>query len=217
MISNQLSPSWMVSDQINKLGIIGGTFDPIHLGHLHLASALKTKIGFDKVLLVVANDPWMKSKRNLTSANHRFEMVKIAVSGLVGVEASDLEIARGGVTYSADTLYELSNKFPNAELNFIIGSDLVEELALWDRVEEIFELAKVLVVTRPQSVESNSMSNPVPNSLASRLEYVELEAIEVSSTNVRNRLSMQLSVQGLVPANVIDYIAKHHLYSDKFK
>jgi nicotinate-nucleotide adenylyltransferase len=131
-----------------RIGLFGGTFDPIHVAHLAVATAARHQLGLDRVLLMVANVPWQKAlERHVSSAEARFEMVAAAVDGRPGLEASRMEIDRGGDSFTADTLSELQQ--PGREVFLIIGSDLVDDLTTWKRWEELPPLCTLAIAHRP--------------------------------------------------------------------
>ena len=120
-----------------RLGVFGGTFDPVHVGHLVAAVNARHALGLDRVLLVVANQPWQKHARAVTPAPDRFAVVEAAVTNMEGLEASAVEVERGGPSYTADTLEELSRRYPDAELFLVIGADVADELDSWERMEAV--------------------------------------------------------------------------------
>jgi nicotinate-nucleotide adenylyltransferase len=129
-----------------RLGVLGGTFDPVHIGHLVAAVNVRHALGLDRVLLVVANAPWQKSDRRITPAADRLAVVEAAVAGTPGVEASGIEVERGGESYTADTLEALSR--PGRELFLIVGSDVAADLHTWRRPHDVARLATLVVVSR---------------------------------------------------------------------
>ena len=148
-----------------RVGIFGGTFDPIHVGHLVAAVNAKDALGLDRVLLVVANVPWQKADlRAVSSAEDRLALVDAAVGDVPGLEASRLEIDRGGESYTADTLSELRQSGPNDELFLIVGWDVAGDLATWERHEEIQRLATLVVVNRPGAGHPQRQVLPCPGS-----------------------------------------------------
>jgi nicotinate-nucleotide adenylyltransferase len=188
-----------------RVGIFGGTFDPIHVAHLAVAIAAKHQLHLDRVLLMVANVPWQKAKqRHISDVEDRLAMVRAAVEGYEGLEASDLEIQRGGDSYTADTLNELVS--PNRELFLIIGSDLVDDLTTWKRWEEIPALCTLAVAHRPGEDERGELAP------GWRSETIRLPALEISSTELREMASEGRPIDFLVPASVIDVIRSRGLY-----
>ncbi len=194
-----------MSTKAERIGIFGGTFDPIHIAHLAVGVAARHQLQLDRVLYVVANVPWQKARtRNISSAADRFDLVAAAVAGTAGLEACDLEIQRGGDSYTADTLAALAR--PDRELFLIIGSDLVDDLTTWKRWEEIPALCTLAVAHRPGEAERGELA-PGWRSVA-----VRLPALELSSTELRNMVREQRPVDFLVPEPVIRIIMERNLY-----
>ena len=194
-----------MSTKTERIGIFGGTFDPIHIAHLAVGVAARHQLQLDRVLYVVANVPWQKARtRNISSAADRFDLVAAAVADTPGLEACDLEIQRGGDSYTADTLAALAR--PDRELFLIIGSDLVDDLTTWKRWEEIPALCTLAVAHRPGEAERGELA-PGWRSVA-----VRLPALELSSTELRNMVREQRPVDFLVPEPVIRIIMERNLY-----
>jgi nicotinate-nucleotide adenylyltransferase len=186
--------------------VFGGTFDPPHLGHLVAAANVRHALALDVVLLVVANVPWQKvDSRPITDAEVRWAMVVDAVAGAAGLEASRLEIDRGGHSYTADTLAELAQERPGVELFLILGSDAARGLLSWERAEEIRDRATVVVVDR-------AGDRPAAALAGWRWETVEVPAIEVSSSELRTRAGDGRPLDFLVPAAVLNRIRSLDLY-----
>jgi nicotinate-nucleotide adenylyltransferase len=191
---------------MRRIGVFGGTFDPPHVGHLVTAVNVRHALALDVVLLVVANDPWQKSgERTLSSAADRLAMVMAAVGDVEGLEASDLELRRGGTSYTADTLAELHASEPDAELFLVLGSDAAAGLPSWDRVDEVRQGATIVVVTRPGAERGEP---PVGWSWTS----VETPRLEVSSTDLRQRVVDGRPLDYLLTRPVISCIAARGLY-----
>jgi len=192
-----------------RIGIFGGTFDPVHVGHLVAAVNARHDLGLDRVVLMVANVPWQKvGARKVTPAEDRFEMVKAAVGGVAGVEASRIEIDRGGPSYTADTIAEMAALYPEAELFVIVGWDVSAELGTWERLSEVRDLASLVVVNRP--------GTPPPVGLLQqgwRLAEVSVPNLEISSTDLRARAKTGRPLDYLVPAQVVRVIRERGLYS----
>ena len=196
----------MQERNVPRIGVLGGTFDPPHFGHLAAALEVRHRLGLSRVLLVVANDPWQKSSRRpVTEARLRLEMVEAAVAGLDGLEASALEIDRGGESYTADTLAELRSRHPGAELLLVVGSDAAAGLDTWKRPDEIRELAGLLVVDRA----GRPGWRPPAGWPA---EVVEVPALDISSCDVRARFADGRPVEALVPPAVADVVRSRGLY-----
>jgi len=190
-----------------KLGVLGGTFDPVHVGHLVAAVNVRHALDLDRVLLVVANVPWQKTgARVITPAPDRLAMVRAAVDDVDGLEASDLEIARGGESYTVDTLRELRALYPGADLYLIVGADLVGELDTWERSDELRELATLAVVNRPGAVVTEQVSGW-------RVANISIPMIDVSSTELRARVADGRPLDFLVPAGALRLIRQRGLYA----
>jgi nicotinate-nucleotide adenylyltransferase len=174
-----------------------------------LAAAVNAKAGahLDKVLMVVANIPWQKEGlRKVQPAAERLALVRAAVSGVEGLEASDIEIRRGGESYTVDTVLEIRKQFPADELFLIIGADVASELETWERADDLADLVTLVIVNRPGSVR--------PSNLGERWNYLEVEvpALDISSTDLRARAIEGRPLDYLIPSAAIDYIRKHKLY-----
>ncbi len=190
-----------------RIGVFGGTFDPPHIGHLITAIDVRAALDLDVMLMVVANEPWQKASRKVTPAATRLAMVQAAVEGEPGVEASDLEIRRGGPSYTVDTLLELRRTEPDAELYLLLGSDAAAGLPTWQRVAELPALCTIVVVERPGS------NTPLPEGFT--VQHVAVPRLEVSSTELRERAADGRSLRHLVPDGVISLIREGDLYGDR--
>ncbi|HLU43114.1 MAG TPA: nicotinate-nucleotide adenylyltransferase [Microthrixaceae bacterium] len=188
-----------------RIGVFGGTFDPPHLAHLVVAVEVRDALDLDVVLLVVANDPWQKTDtRCITPAAVRLEMVRAAVADEPGLEASDLEIVRGGPSYSVDTMEELRRRHPDAELYLVLGADAAAGLDTWHRHRDLLALCELVVVGRPGTVPS------LPEGTSA--VQVEVPQLEVSASDLRARVAAGRSIRYLVPDPVISLIREHRLY-----
>ncbi len=186
-----------------RVGVFGGTFDPIHVGHLVAAVNVRHALSLDTLLLVVANVPWQKEfSRAITSAEDRYAMVEAAVGDVPGLVASRIEIDQGGRSYTADTLKVVAAQYPGAELFTVIGADV--DISSWERSEEITALSTLVVVNRPG----------VPRRAQLPAELVEIPALEVSSTDVRQRVVDGRPLDYLVPEGAIRCIRARNLYAD---
>ena len=191
-----------------RLGVFGGTFDPIHVGHLVAAVNARHALSLDRVLLVVANQPWQKSDRRVTPAEDRFAMVAAAVadagSAAEGLEASRLEIDRGGQSYTADTLEELAG--PSRELFLVVGADVACQLDTWERPDAVRRLATLAVVDRPGA----ALASFGP---AWRVERVAIPHLDISASDLRARAAAHQPLDWLVPAGTIACIRERGLYA----
>lgn len=193
----------------DRIGVFGGTFDPVHVGHLVAAVNARHALGLDRVVLVVANVPWQKAGlRQVTPAEDRFAMVEAAVRETPGLEASRLEIDRGGPSYTADTVAALSALHPGSDLFVIVGWDVSSELATWERFEEVMGLATLVVVNRPGAAAPVGLVQQ-----GWRVEEVAVPNLEISSTDLRARAAGGRPLDYLVPDAAVRVIRQRGLYS----
>ncbi len=192
-----------------RIGIFGGTFDPPHIGHLVTAADVAHRLALDRMLMVVANDPWQKrGVRPPTPALDRLAMVSAAVKGVERLEASDIEIRRGGPSYTADTLAELRASYPGCEAFIVLGSDAAVGLPTWERVEEVRDHATVTVVDRPGSPPWAGLGGFTS-------VVVEVPRLDVSSTDLRRRVADGRPIDFLVPPPVASLIARSSIYGGR--
>jgi nicotinate-nucleotide adenylyltransferase len=188
-----------------RVGIFGGTFDPPHVGHLVTALNVKHELGLDRLLLVVAHRPWQKvGSRSITAARHRHGMVRAAVEHLDGLEASSIEMDRGGNSYTIDTLHELQ-ALSDDELFVIVGSDTAAGLDTWHRADELKALAEIAVVARPGS---EGLAAPA----GWRSQIVTVPQFGISSSDVRGRVRDGRPLTYLLTVPVVSYIRQNGLY-----
>jgi len=196
----------MGSGRRARIGVFGGTFDPVHVGHLVAAVGVRHALHLDRVLLVVANQPWQKHDRAVSPAGHRLEMVAAAVAGVEGLEASAIEIERGGESYTADTLEALADAEPGSDLFVVVGADVVADLSTWRRVDTVAGLATLAVVSRP----GVSSVDPGPGWI---VERVDIPGLDVSASDLRRRAADGQPLDFLVPRATIDVIRRLDLYA----
>jgi nicotinate-nucleotide adenylyltransferase len=189
-----------------KIGVMGGTFDPIHHGHLVAASEVADRFGLDEVVFVPTGDPWQKSGKDVSPAEDRYLMTVVATASNPRFSTSRVDIERDGPTYTADTLADLHDQMPDAELYFITGADALSQILSWHKVEEMFALAHFIGVTRPgyELVDGHLPKGSVT--------LVEVPAMAISSTDCRDRVAAGRPVWYLVPDGVVQYISKRRLY-----
>jgi nicotinate-nucleotide adenylyltransferase len=187
-----------------RIGVMGGTFDPIHHGHLVAASEVAQSFALDEVLFVPTGEPWQK--RAVSSPEHRYLMTVIATASNPRFMVSRVDIDRNGPTYTIDTLRDLREQRPDADLFFITGADAVKQILGWKDVGELWDLAHFVAVSRPGHAVS---LRDLPNRDVS---WLEVPALAISSTDIRSRVSSGNPVWYLVPDGVVQYISKHDLY-----
>ena len=201
-----------------KIGILGGTFDPIHLGHLEAASAARRALSLDRLLLLPSRTPPHRSTEPRASVFHRFAMAALAAAER-DMSVSDLEVRREGPSYTALTLEALHREgFAPRELFFITGSDAYADLGTWHDYPRILQLANFVVVSRPGAPHVSDVipdpQSPIPDVHPTEPEVLSVEANtpDVSSTDIRRRVGAGESIDGLVPSSVAGHIRRHHLY-----
>jgi nicotinate-nucleotide adenylyltransferase len=190
-----------------RVGILGGTFDPVHVGHLVAATWALDGLGLDRVLLVVANEPWQKTaSRRVTPAEDRLAVVAAAVEGVPGLEPCRLEIDRGGPSYTVDTVRALTDAHPDSCFTLIVGADVAAELDTWHEVDRLAGLVRLVIVDR-----GGVASGPDPAGW--RVDRLRIPALDVSSSELRDRLAAGRSVDYLIPAAAIRCISRRGLYA----
>ncbi len=189
-----------------RIGVMGGTFDPIHHGHLVAASEVQAQFGMEQVIFVPTGQPWQKGHEEVSSAEDRYLMTVVATASNPRFSVSRADIDRGGPTYTIDTLGDLKEQYPDAELYFITGADALAQILSWHRVQELFELAGFIGVTRP------GYALDVEHLPRGSVSLVEIPAMAISSTGCRQRVEEGMPVWYLVPDGIVQYITKRHLY-----
>ena len=187
-----------------RIGVMGGTFDPIHHGHLVAASEVAAALSLDEVVFVPTGQPW--HKKAVSSAEHRYLMTVIATAANPQFTVSRIDIDRPGVTYTVDTLRDLSSLMPDSDLFFISGADAIAQILAWKEIDEIWPLAEFIAVSRP------GHNLELPEAPEGNISVLEVPALSISSTNIRQRAGDSKPIWYLVPDGVVQYIAKHKLY-----
>jgi nicotinate-nucleotide adenylyltransferase len=205
----------MSEEIIERIGVFGGSFDPVHIGHLIIAQDALEQLELDRVIFVPTAISPHKLHRTPTEGRHRFEMLKLATENNLRFEVSDMELSRGGVSYTIDTVEQLQADHPDAEIFFIVGLDSLLELHRWHRSEDLLECCTVVPFGRggedPEAIASRcGLSNDWKTKLLARL--IRIHGVEVSASEIRMRVAEGLSIQTLVPPEVAMYIAEHNLY-----
>jgi nicotinate-nucleotide adenylyltransferase len=189
---------------------MGGTFDPIHHGHLVAASEVQAWFDLDEVIFVPTGQPWQKADRVVSSAEDRYLMTVVATASNPRFSVSRADIDRGRMTYTVDTLRDLAREHPKADLYFITGADALAQILTWRNTDELFQLAHFVGCTRPGHRITELTLEGLPRE---RVTIVEIPALAISSTECRNRVQAGEPVWYLVPDGVVQYIAKRSLYS----
>ena len=210
MCSKAINPSgWEINSTlvasilvVMRVGILGGTFDPIHIGHLIAASSVYEALNLDSVVFIPAGDPWQKRDRDLSPGQQRLEMVKLATENDSRFQVSDVEIARSGPTYAVDTVREWKRLNPSDELFWIVGSDALSGIPSWHEWEAFVNEVTIVAVNRVGQNDS------VPFDFVS----VDMPEVRISATELRDRFTNGLDTQYLVPKNVSQYISDQGLY-----
>ena len=197
-----------------RRGIFGGTFDPIHMGHLILAQEVHWRLGLDEVWFIPTGEPWMKRGQSLASKEHRKAMVELAIAGNKGFKLSTIEMDRPRETYTVDTLEELhQGEMQHDEVLFIMGLDTLHNMHKWKAPGRVLELVQLVVALRPGEGDLDLKAlRAIDSSVAERLMTVDLPLIEISGTELRHRVTAGQPYRYLVPDAVGDYIETHGLY-----
>ena len=187
-----------------RLGVLGGSFDPIHLGHLILGEKAREQLGLDKVMYMPAGNQWRKEGQDVGAAEHRLAMVRLAVEGNSAFEVSSMEIDRDGRTYTVETLEQLHAESPGVEISFMVGADALADMPHWKDPERIMELATLCVAGR-RGEGSDSQDE--------RVTRIEMPEVGISSTEIRDRVKAGKSIRYLVPDVVEQYVREQRLYA----
>ena len=197
-----------------KIGVIGGTFDPIHNGHLVIAEETRGRLNLDEILFVPTGQPWLKGDSPISAAEHRLEMVRLAIADRPYFRLSTVDIERPGPSYSIDTITELQSQLgAGTELFFILGWDSLAELPQWHEPSRLIEMCYLVAVPRPgyRRPKLKSLESSVPG-ITQRVMLLDSPEIDISASAIRDRVARGLSVRHLVPEPVNRYIKQHKLY-----
>jgi nicotinate-nucleotide adenylyltransferase len=195
--------------QRRRIGVMGGTFDPIHHGHLVAASEVQAWFDLDEVVFVPTGEPWQKSGREVSAPEDRYLMTVIATASNPRFSVSRVDIDRGGPTYTIDTLRDLGASRPDTDFYFITGADALAQILTWRDADGVFELAHFVGCTRPGTTIDDATVDRLPGG---KVTLIEVPALAISSTECRARASKGDPVWYLVPDGVVQYIAKRGLY-----
>ena len=197
-----------------KTGIFGGTFDPIHKGHLVVAEEVRSRLHLDEVLFIPVGNPWRKAGSPILPAGHRVEMVRLAIADRPSFRLSTIEVNREGLSYTVDTLEELQSAYGNGdEILFIVGWDSLTDLLNWRAPERIIRLCHLVAVPRPGYFppDLQSLEAGIPG-ISERVLLLDGPEVDVSASQIRERVARGLPISGLVPKTVEHYILEHGLY-----
>ena len=198
-----------------NIGILGGTFDPVHCGHLAIAKEAKKKLGLRRVLFVPAGRPWLKvNDREITDVKHRVKMVELAIESIPYFELSSIEIERPGPSYTVDTVTELKKRIgSDTEFFLLLGWDSLIELPKWHNPAELIKICRLAAFTRVMTdpPDLNALEKELPGIKKSTM-LLDMKPVDISSSDIRNRIARGLPVKGLVPDAVAAYIREQKLY-----
>lgn len=199
---------------MSKIGIMGGTFDPIHIGHMQLAEQALIEKELDFVLFVPNHTPWMKHDRTVTEAEHRAAMVRLAIEDNPAFKLSTVEIDAGGNSYTWQTLETLKEQYPGDEFFFILGADSLLSIEKWANPEKIFKNAVILAAVRDDCDKEKleKQKDMLTEKYDARIQLLSMPPISVSSTEIRQEFYTDSRIRKLVPEKTADYILKNHLY-----
>lgn len=198
-------------------GIFGGSFNPVHIGHLILAEYIRNEFKLDRIMFIPANIPPHKTEERMESAQHRFNMLNLAIESNENFIISKIELNRKGPSYTVDTLTELSRTYSGEELYFICGADSLMNFYTWRNIGEIFRLAHIIIAGRAKinDEEFSKMTESLRKQFNARILISQSPLIDISSTQIRERIQKGLSIKYLVPDKVENYIRLHRLYMEE--
>lgn len=201
----------------HRVGLLGGTFDPIHVGHLMMAEAVRSEYGLEKVIFIPAAVPPHKLNRHIAPAEDRYQMVLLATKSNPYFEVSDIELKRPGPSYSIDTVHAFLEEYgEDTDFFFIIGADVIPDMGTWNRIEKLLEICEFVAAQRPGcKPDSEELRARFGELVAKHIHTLETPEFEVSSTDIRERLRKGHSIRYIVPPEVEEYIYQKGLYRDE--
>ncbi len=197
-----------------NIGVLGGTFDPVHNGHLILADVAEENLNLSEILFIPAGQPWLKAERVITPAEHRLQMLRLALDGRPRFRISEMEIERPGPTYTIDTINALkSGPYAEDELFFILGQDTLMQIPQWHDVADLIQLCHLVAAPRPgvKKPDFKALQAEVPG-IKQRIMLMKEPKVDINATDIRERVAKGLSVRHLVPEPVNRYIKEQKLY-----
>jgi len=201
---------------MKKIGIMGGTFNPIHIGHLILADRAKDDYGLDEIWMIPTGCSYMKKDITILSGEERFNMITLAIANRAWMKCLDIEIKRAGYTYSYETLEQLKATYPNYDFHFIFGADCLFSIEKWKYPERIFHACKIIAAFRNDSSidEMQHKKQELEDKFGAKIDLFPFPRLEISSTELRERIRMGKSVNYFIPEQVISYIAEKGFYTE---
>ena len=199
-----------------RVGVLGGTFDPVHMGHLIIAEEAQNKLGLSEVIFIPAGDPWLKASSNITDAMVRLNMLQMALEGNPSFSIDTQEIDRPGPSFTVDTIVNLSSRLEaDSEIYFIIGLDALADLAKWKQPRRLAEICYFATMKRPgyTALDLKALDVDIPG-VSERIHILDNIQVDISSSNIRQRIYSGLSIRYLVPAGTKEYIESMNLYRD---
>ena len=200
---------------MRKIGLMGGTFDPIHPAHIEIAKAAREQYGLDEIIFMTSGNPPHKKGQSVTDANVRLEMVKIAIDGIDGFSASDYEVKKSEYSYSVNTLKWLHTEYPDAEIYFLIGEDSLDYIDKWYHPREILDLCTVLVYPRKEMETLKRTLIEKQSILGGDIRVIDAAVCGVSSTQIRNVIESGADASKLLDSRVYEYIRRRNLYGSE--
>lgn len=203
---------------MKRVGILGGTFDPIHLGHIRLGKEAIQQFALDMLWVMPSPNPPHKTNKQILPYDRRIEMIKLAISNLEKFTISELEVYREGKSYTSETLEELKKRYPNIYFYFIMGADSLYEIETWNRPEVIMKLSEILVADRKYEKSNERLETQIQylrQKYQARIERIYYEKLDISSEQIRKKVQVGEDIGTYVDYRVKDYIQKYNLYQDK--
>ena len=200
--------------QVGRLGVFGGTFDPIHIGHLIIAEEARVKLGLERVIFVPAGKPWLKEHRDIAPGEHRIEMIRLAIAANPRFSVSTVDLDRAGPSYTVHTLPDLRRELGGeVDFYFILGIDALAGLPLWKEPEGVVEMCHLVAARRPGAgaLDLESLERSMPG-ISSRIIFLDNPLVDISSTDIRERVAAGLPIADLVPDAVARYIGEQGMY-----
>ena len=206
-------------EQRMKIGVLGGTFDPIHMGHLRVAEEVTARLNLSETIFMPAGQPWLRADSLISPAEHRVEMLRLALAGKPHFKLSTMEVDRPGPTYTVDTMAELKRQLgPAVELFFILGGDNLTQLPQWHEPSRLIELCRLVAVPRVgyPDIDLSSLDAAIPG-LSGRVILLDEPCIDINASIIRQRVARGLSIQNLIPEAVERYIKEYRLYESRIR